>query len=332
MEIKDRGVRLSIIIPVYNVSKYLNECLKSLIEKNRQDYEIILVNDGSTDNSAYICEQYSREYEQIQFYSKENSGVSDTRNMGIDLSNGEYLAFIDADDYVENGYIDKIISLLDYKADIYIYGYYEQNEKGIFKKEVTRRKSGMQEMNSAICENIFSELHYQVWNKIFKAEIVKEKGIKFDSNLRISEDLKFWVDYFYYISNLYILDKPIYYYRYNENGAVRKKSLDVFKQIDTVFKAQKRLLFFLNVSEQAHLQLNTIYVEHICLYYHMLRQSRISSREIDLHLNQILKEVPRSLNKKSAKFKAYCLIHRNYLLLDIYFLFRYSIKKRKKHE
>ena len=321
------------IIPVYNAAKYLSECLESLIARNREDYEIILVNDGSTDNSAYICEQYSKEYKQILFYSKENSGVSDTRNKGIELSSGEYIAFIDSDDYVESGYIDTIISLLDYKADIYIYGYHEQNEKGIFTKIITQLESGMQVMDSTICENIFSELHYQVWNKIFKAEIVKKNGIKFDLNLRISEDLKFWVDYFYYISNLYIWNKPIYYYRYNANGAVRKKSMDVFKQINTVFEAQKKLLYFWNASEHAYLQLNTLYVEHICLYYHMLRQGRLGFREIAIQLNQICKEVPYSLGKKSAKLKAYCLIHGNYLLLDFYFLFTKYIKnKRKKHE
>ena len=95
-------MKISVIVPVYNVSEYVDDCLDSLIRQTLKEIEIIVVNDGSTDNSQYIIDAYAKKYPNIKVYQKPNGGLSDTRNFGIQLATGEYITFVDGDDYVQN--------------------------------------------------------------------------------------------------------------------------------------------------------------------------------------------------------------------------------------
>ena len=101
----EEDMRVSVIIPVYNLEKYIGRCLDSLISQDFSDYEVIVVNDGSTDNTALICDEYAKKYNFIKAVHKKNGGVSSARNLGIDLAEGEYIMFVDGDDYVTSNYI-----------------------------------------------------------------------------------------------------------------------------------------------------------------------------------------------------------------------------------
>lgn len=116
--------KVTIIIPVYNVEKYLSRCLNNVINQTYSNIEIILVNDGATDNSQVICEEYKKKDDRIKLLVKENGGLSDARNYGIPYATGDYIAFIDSDDMIHTSYIEYLLNLIEkYNGDISICGY-----------------------------------------------------------------------------------------------------------------------------------------------------------------------------------------------------------------
>ena len=114
--------KISIIIPIYNSEKYLTHCLDSILKQTYQDFEVILVNDGSTDNSAKICDNYTITDARFKVIHKQNQGVSIARNTGISYAKGEYISFIDSDDWIENDYLKNMINVADSSSDIIISG------------------------------------------------------------------------------------------------------------------------------------------------------------------------------------------------------------------
>ena len=132
--------KVSIIVPVYNTSKYLNSCIKSLLHQTLKDIEIILINDGSTDDSESIIKKYKDK--RIKYISKKNEGIGKTRNLGIDTATGEYLSFIDSDDYVEPDFCEKMYEKATKdKCDIVICDYYEDHFEGLKEIKESLNKS-----------------------------------------------------------------------------------------------------------------------------------------------------------------------------------------------
>ena len=126
--------KVSVIVPVYNVEKYLRKCLDSIIQQTYQNLEILIINDGSTDGSDVICREYVEKDTRIAYITKENSGVSDTRNMGLKQASGDYVTFVDSDDWIEKTYVEELYDkITTYNADIAIANYYLFNDsEGLF--------------------------------------------------------------------------------------------------------------------------------------------------------------------------------------------------------
>ena len=165
-------ILLSIIIPVYNVDKYLNECLDSILVQNNKDIEIILIDDGSTDNSAKICQKYEQLYSNIKYIQNKNHGVSYTRNCGIKHSTGKYILFVDSDDKISVHGLDILREKIKTNQDLYIYSYkqfYKNMDKNyIFtSKKITKNQA----LRDLMDEDKFCGY---VWNKVFSSEIVKK--------------------------------------------------------------------------------------------------------------------------------------------------------------
>lgn len=165
---------ISIIIPVYNVEKYLNKCIDSIINQTYKNIEIILVDDGSMDNSGKICDEYARKDKRVKVIHKENGGVSDARNFGIDNSNGQYIAFVDSDDYIANDYVEYLYKILkENKADISCCNFeYVYNDKE--KKETENQKENLYVYNQL---ESLKELLYQrnidtsLWAKLIRKDL-----------------------------------------------------------------------------------------------------------------------------------------------------------------
>ncbi|MBR4269481.1 MAG: glycosyltransferase family 2 protein [Prevotella sp.] len=215
---------LSIIIPVYNAGKYLKKCLKSIENQSYQDYEVILVNDGSSDNSVQICEEFQAMDPRFTLINKENGGVSSARNMGIEHANGEWLYFVDADDELLPDCLSILINHTNKDPELIMCGYNYCNEEGDIIEE---RKKCIKE-HLTIKETIKelynpSEKRYQgfLWCKLLKKSIVNKYNIHFNEQLYFNEDRLFLIQYLCKCTKDVIYDNiPIYNYYEHNDGAM----------------------------------------------------------------------------------------------------------------
>ena len=214
---------LTIIVPVYNVEHYICRCLDSILKQNNTlEYEILLIDDGSTDNSSDICDKYAVKYHNIHvIHKKNNEGVSSARNLGIDNAHGDWICFIDADDWVEKDYIETIKKFIDIfrDADLIEFGFRNILEDG-------------KEVHSVFSDKVYndpftfirsSQYKHVLWNYIFKRNIINDNRIRFVNNLKYSEDQNFILKYIF-VSQLIIVDSHILYnYCYRRGSAVNSQ-------------------------------------------------------------------------------------------------------------
>lgn len=222
---------LSIIIPVYNVEQYLNQCIQSILTQRYQDYEIILIDDGSTDLSGKICDAYAQKDNRIKTIHKINGGVSSARNTGLQTIKGKYLTFIDPDDFIDTDtYAENMNMLINHsEIDILQYPFCKFHSAEYIEAPV----SSCQYITGT--EAIFSNwwsgspIHYSIWNKIFKKEIFNH--ITFLEG-HVSEDTRLLVDFYKKVKTVYLSDKGLYYYRIRESSLTSHytfdKHLDLF--------------------------------------------------------------------------------------------------------
>lgn len=183
---------ISVILPIYNSEKYLKKCIDSIKNQTYKDLEIILVNDGSTDNSPKICDEYAKIDKRIKVIHQKNGGQATARNAGLDASKGEYIAFVDSDDYIEKDMYELLLSMIEEShSDIAICGHKEVFEDEsissveIFEKEMLDTE--------ALWQEIFGNLNNAVWNKLFKKELIGE--LRFPVGMIHGEDLIFNLNY-----------------------------------------------------------------------------------------------------------------------------------------
>lgn len=186
-------VLITIIIPIYNSERFLSKCLESIRNQTYQSLEIILIDDGSTDQSSKICEEYLKRDKRFQFYHKENGGVSSARNLGLEKATGDFIGFIDPDDWVEAHMFEKLIHLkIKYDADISICGYFKEEINGTSLKENSKDeifKLNQVETFSRLLDT--NDFGGYLWNKLFTRKTLKKNNIKFDENIHFCEDLLF---------------------------------------------------------------------------------------------------------------------------------------------
>ena len=195
---KTKKCLVSVIIPVYNVEMYLEKCLDSIVRQIYRDFEVILINDGSEDQSGSICDRYAAEHDYIHVYHQENRGVVSTRDLGVHKAKGKYITFVDSDDWVENDFLSVLVGTIEEReADIVITGIW-RNINGIDTKIFNNIKPGVYEKEKLIS---FYEkmLHYEgfhemgimpyLWNKIFKRDLLLDNTMgDVDSNIYEAED------------------------------------------------------------------------------------------------------------------------------------------------
>ena len=247
----EEAMRVSVIIPVYNLEKYIGRCLDSLVSQDFSDYEVIVVNDGSTDNTAQICDEYARKYDFIRAVHKKNGGVSSARNLGIDLAEGEYIMFVDGDDYVTSNYISTM-----YQCQI------ENPDKMIVCNMFKKRESEI-EFNT-YCKNDNKKYYYQKIeyfklyksrlsaypvNKIFSKKTLKLNDISFNENHEVAEDVVFVSEYYNFFNGFIIISTPLYYYCILDSGADSRYRKDRFHKISHAFTCRINLVGKENLSE-----------------------------------------------------------------------------------
>lgn len=212
---------ISIIIPVYNAEKYIERTLNSIKEQTYSNYEIIIINDGSTDESVKICNDFKKKNNNIKItvITQKNSGVSNARNSGICLSKGKYIIFVDSDDSLEKNMLKDLSDSIKI-ADLVISGYWwdingHTNSKSHISCNVDK---------SNIIELFEKGFINQLWNKIYVSDIIKKNNIRFDENLKVAEDLDFNLRYISYCNgDILFLDRYVYKY-YIRNSRSQQKN------------------------------------------------------------------------------------------------------------
>ena len=229
---------ISIIIPVYNVENYLSKCIDSAINQKYSNLEIILINDGSTDKSGEICDEFAKKDARIKVVHKENSGVSSTRNKGLELAKGKYITFIDADDYVDENFVSSLYEvMIRDNTDLSICNVNPNHDFDGLDSIIDKKKA----LNAILDKNKF---HGYVVNKLYKKELIG--NIQFQENIHICEDLLFNCEYIAKCEKCSILDKKLYHYVKREDSAINNafnmkkttviqafdKMIDIYKQND----------------------------------------------------------------------------------------------------
>ncbi len=181
-------VKVSIIVPVYNVEKYLSTCLDSLISQTLKDIEIICVNDGSTDSSLVILKDFANKDSRIKIIDKQNEGVSVARNFGIEVATGRYLMFVDSDDYLIENACEKALNTIEQEdSDICIFGHYDLVDEKLVKSGVNKDIIEAQKQNN----QTYTDFSINIWDKIYNRNFLITNSIKFIPNLKTSEDVIF---------------------------------------------------------------------------------------------------------------------------------------------
>lgn len=309
---EEKKIKFSIIIPVYNVEKFLERCLKSICELKLEDKEIILINDGSTDNSLEILEKYIKIYpKNIKIISQKNQGVSKARNVGIENSIGEYILFIDSDDFIEPKQTEKILNVAyEQEVDILIGSFFEyfleENIKSMpfVKKDLDRVYDGMKFLKHSHKERYFSDV---VWNKVYSRRFLLENKLFFKEKL-LHEDTLFNLKAFCFAKKIkYFIGTPFYYYRQNNMHSIMKTKTK--KNYEHILYIIQELLDFIEERK-----INDIYLnKHISgLYLQVVSEGKFKNEKLFKRVFQL-----RHLLKRKIKLFKVGLKSKNYEKLEI---------------
>lgn len=210
-------LKYSVIIPVYNVENYLPRCIDSLLAQNYADLEILLIDNGSEDQSGQICEDYANQFANIAAYHIPNKGVGSARNFGLTKSKGEFIYFVDADDYLVGNLFSDVESQLDSQLDLLVFSYYNSIEKNL--SEITRSakilpaegKKDKSDFIGLFQELWLTDMMYTVWNKIYRREFLEEHQIVFES-YELGEDVRFNLNVYQHVNAVFFVKSAYYVY------------------------------------------------------------------------------------------------------------------------
>ena len=238
-------MNITVIVPVYNAEAYIDQCLESLMRQSYREFELIIVDDGSTDRSAGICDKFAGQYENISVVHKHNGGLISARIAGLKKASGQYIAFVDADDWVDQDFLEMLVTRMESEqADIVMTGCIKEEkneseimlncfEQGVYEREDLEKK-------------IFSRmLHYQgfyefgiqpyMWNKLYKKELLLKCYDGIDMDIYDGEDVAVVYPYLLHTYRAVICDDALYHYRINETSITAHKRLDYYANVAKLY-------------------------------------------------------------------------------------------------
>ena len=224
---------VSIIVPIYNAEQYLRRCVDSILNQEYTDFELLLVNDGSTDASGDICEEYGDRDPRVIVIQKENTGVSDSRNRAIDRARGKYLQFLDSDDWITPDATRLFVRAAEeYGCDMVISDFYRVvgerlSTKGDIEEEGVLTR---EEFAAHMMENPADFYYGVLWNKLYRRDIVEEHNLRMDTDINWCEDFMFNLEYIRYAKVFYALHAPIYYY-VKRKGSLASQGINISKTV-----------------------------------------------------------------------------------------------------
>lgn len=265
-----KNAKISIVVPIYNVEKYLGQCIESLIAQNYLDLEIILVNDGSTDGCLKICKEYEKKDDRIVVVNQPNRGANSARNAGMKKATGDWICFIDGDDWVDGNLCNEVSTFFNNNIDILFYNTREHLNNNV--REYKRgndsfmlREQDFMEMQYATLNRLGKyKYNYEVIDsvnvidKVYRLEFLRENGLFFDETLPKLQDLLFNLNVYNYAKNGIYIGKTLYNYRIHEESVSKRFQKDLIKKYDAINLALERF-----VLEKSDEQLLKAYAERI---------------------------------------------------------------------
>ena len=236
--------KISVIMPVYNVENYIEKSIESVINQTLKDIEIIIVNDGSNDNSKTIIEKYLKKYTNIKYFEKENGGLSSARNYGLKYANGEYIAFLDSDDYIEQNMYEEMYNVAQNEnADMvecdFIWEYPNKKKNDIGRTYFSKKEA-------------IEKARVVAWNKIIKKEVIEKTKVQFPMGLRY-EDIEFFYKIVPHLNKISFVKKCFVHYIQRKNSIANTQNIrtkEIFKVLDNVIKYYKENYLYEEYKEE----------------------------------------------------------------------------------
>ena len=305
--------KVSIIIPVYNSEKMLEKCIESVINQTYKNIEILIVNDGSKDKSLEIMKENQNKDHRIMVINQENKGLSGARNAGLDKATGEYVTFIDSDDYIKENLIKDTIEIFNrYNCDVvrnnYELAYKDGNTK--YRKELYEENEilSINEKKEELIKNILlGKVQSYSWLLTIKKEILDKNSLKFDEDIFFMEDIVFIIRLIFFIKNIYFVREPNYFYYQSNENSLTKDTKKYVKNINNILVMKKRLekilKMHINEFENYIKIINTVYLNGIIGYLKISVRNSGNYKEILDELKKIREsqDIKEMLGNKSLK-------------------------------
>lgn len=321
---------VTIIIPVYNAERFLEKCIESVQNQTYQEIEIVLVNDGSTDNSLNVCKRYSAIDSRIVIIDKSNGGVSSARNRGIEAASGDFCCFVDSDDWIEDTHIEEMLNEMQ-DADCLIEGYTRENNNDVVHCQLNSSEYNMNDLNRQDIESLFVDGYiHPCWNKLYKTQLVKKYDIRFEENIHISEDSLFCLNYLQFCNKLKLSASITYHYHIESAVISLSKKVydDIFNIYGSVYKCLEKLLLKGNCNKklQEQILIKTIYPQIYTSVIKILRDSgktKVKKKQMLDKMNtmdyckNVLEGALCVSNNKIEKMMLKLIINRRYRLLEM---------------
>lgn len=316
--------KISVIIPVYNAENRIKLSIESVLNQSFQNFELILINDGSQDNSKEICESYTKKDKRVLVINQNNQGVSKARNKGLEVAKGKYINFIDSDDTIEVDTFEVLINNIEEtNLDMILYGMsFDYYNKGAFSHSNNKTVDHNIKIDLINLKGNFFYLYDSNYlssscNKLIKRSILKENDIKFNENMGILEDLNFTLDVFDHILNILAINKPLYKY-YNEisvSGFNRRPNIDYIKNFNILDKRLRNTALNIGLESQEDIgKINCMIIRYYITYLELLfyNENSVKTKQNKIKCFLQLEEVIKS--SKKAKCKNFKLQIINYLI------------------
>ena len=318
--------KVSIIVPVYNVEKYLDKCLNSLVNQTLKDIEIIVVNDGSPDNSSKIIEKYKTKYSNIKVLNQDNQGLSDARNNALHLVKSDYIMYVDSDDYINEDMVEKMYSVsINEDSDVVICGNNVVDENySILSSSFPNNRTYKNSIEKIIFGNMC------VWNKLYKKDLIVKNKFKFRSRVWY-EDIDFSFKVCTSAKKISFLDENLYNYLLRENSIMSSKNLERNLEILSTFEeiinyAKKKQIFKEYYNEIEFLNIDHIYISTITRILLSNSTQKKQKEIISKIINYINSNFPRYKNNiyikklsRNRKIIFYSIYFKQYWLVRLIF-------------
>lgn len=251
-------VEISVIVPIYNASLYLDKCIRSILNQNNENFEVLLIDDGSTDSSGDICDKFARIDNRIKVIHKVNGGVSSARNVGLNMAIGDWVAFVDSDDIVSPDYLTIPTDMID--SDIIEKEYIVTGKNGCYRHKICKEETIIVSKDQDIpYKRYFRKCQFALWNRLYSRRVVA--NLKFDESLKIGEDLVFFLSMLSGVRKYSYTSLGYYNYFIREGSAMSFSKIDSQKRI-------KRLFHMIEILRELPVYGNMDYLISAILYKH----------------------------------------------------------------